>query len=114
MSALVNTAQRGAEDHLGLAIKQHIRVLLQVAALEDSDVLEHLHVDSDLQVVVLNRVLSKEVEDNKIYPAFSIAHTICRPASPGLDSGGVDGSSGPGAGTDSGEPMGGFWTARVL
>jgi len=66
MSALVYTAQRGAEDRLGLAIKQHIRVLLQVAALEDSDVIEHLHVNSDLQVVVLNRVLAEEVEDDKI------------------------------------------------
>ena len=60
------TAQGGAEDRLGLAIKQPIQVLLQVATLEDSDVLEHLHVDSDLQVVVLNRVLAEEVEDDKI------------------------------------------------
>ena len=48
------------------------------------------------------------------HPAFSIVRTLCRPAHAGSDSGSVDRSSGLGAHTGSGGPMGGFWTARVL
>jgi len=46
--------------------------------------------------------------------ALTIAHTVCRPMQAGSDSGSVDGSSGPGARMGSGDPMWGFWTARLL
>ena len=44
----------------------------------------------------------------------SIARTVRSPARAGSVSGSVVGSSGPGARTDLVEPVGGFWSARVL
>jgi hypothetical protein len=47
-------------------------------------------------------------------PAFSVARTVYSSVRAGLVSGSVIGSCGFGARTGSVEPVGGFWTARVL
>jgi len=44
--------------------------------------------------------------------ALTIMRTVCRPTRAGSDSGSIDGSSRPGVRTGSGDPTGGFWTAR--